>query len=164
MARAASPRPPSPPFSVPKSGSCGLPPPRGESFRLADGNAEILGYLKRHGTSSRQGANAASDRGNQTSRAGDPAPYRRPRDQCRMRDRRRLVGRRGLLIYLRARTGGFVYQAAVRARFVNALGVSFAHSSRPAQLVTLPTWSAKPTRHRTGARNRVFKRRQATQS
>jgi hypothetical protein len=65
MARAASPRPPSPPFSVPKSGSCGLPPPRGESFRLADGNAEILGYLKRHGTSSRQGANAASDRGNQ---------------------------------------------------------------------------------------------------
>jgi Ti-type conjugative transfer relaxase TraA len=97
---------------------------------------EALGYLERHATMARRGANGIRKIGagglvaagfrHRTSRAGDPQLHTHvlvANAVCGEDGRWSAPDAR--LLYFHARTGGFVYQAALRARLVESLGVSF---------------------------------------
>jgi conjugative relaxase-like TrwC/TraI family protein len=128
-------------FSAPKSVSVlwGLSDPDiSKAVRRSHDGAivEALGYLERHATMARRGASglrrigagglvAASFR-HRTSRSGDPQLHTHvlvANAVCGEDGRWSAPDAR--LLYFHARTGGFVYQAALRARLVESLGVSF---------------------------------------
>ena len=128
-------------FSAPKSVSVlwGLSDPEvSKAVRRAHDGAvvEALGYLERHATVARRGAGgtrriaagglvAAAFR-HRTSRSGDPQLHTHvlvANAVCGEDGRWSAPDAR--LLYFHARTGGFVYQAALRARLVQSLGVSF---------------------------------------
>jgi conjugative relaxase-like TrwC/TraI family protein len=128
-------------FSAPKSVSVlwGLSdePVARAVRRTHDGAVvEALGYLERNATMARRGANgvrrigagglAAAAFRHRTSRAGDPQLHTHvlvANAVCGEDGRWSAPDAR--LLYFHARTGGFVYQAALRARLVESPGVSF---------------------------------------
>jgi conjugative relaxase-like TrwC/TraI family protein len=128
-------------FSAPKSVSVlwGLSDAdvSGAVRRAHDGAVvEALGYLERHATMARRGANGLRRIGagglvaagfrHRTSRAGDPQLHTHvlvANAVCGEDGRWSAPDAR--LLYFHARTGGFVYQAVLRARLVEGLGVSF---------------------------------------
>jgi conjugative relaxase-like TrwC/TraI family protein len=128
-------------FSAPKSVSVlwGLSDSQvsGAVRRAHDGAVvEALGYLERYATMARRGANGlrrieagglvAAGFRHRTSRAGDPQLHTHvlvANAVCG--DDGRWSAPDARLLYFHARTGGFVYQAVLRARLVEALGVSF---------------------------------------